>query len=85
MHKKVTILINTAYIESNLPSNAVAAVHSIEHFVPDVGGAQNECDKLNSVWVLQLSTPYCAILRQPPCSATSTCPRALLRIILVSL
>ena len=43
MHKKRTILITTTYIESNLPSNAVAAVQSTERLLPGAGGAQNEC------------------------------------------
>ena len=43
VHKKRTILITATYIESNLPSNAVAAVHSTQHLLSGVGGAQNEC------------------------------------------
>ena len=43
VHKKRTILITTTYIESNLPSNAVAAVQSTERLLPGAGGAQNEC------------------------------------------
>ena len=43
MHKKRTILITTTYIESNLPSNAVAAVQNTERLLPGAGGAQKEC------------------------------------------
>ena len=42
MHKKKTILITTTYIESNLPSNAVAAIQSNERLLPGAGGAQYE-------------------------------------------
>ena len=43
VHKKRTILITTTYIESNLPSNAVAAIQSTEPLLPGADGAQNEC------------------------------------------
>ena len=59
MHKKRTILITTTYIESNLPSNAVAAVQSTERLLPGAGGALSGKSDLFSV--SRLSTPDRAI------------------------
>ena len=44
MHKKRTILITTTYIESNLPSNAVAAVQSTGCLLP--GAVESPACKL---------------------------------------